>query len=345
MRPILATAILLLSLSSVAHEPDHASQLAVSIGRGKSSQSVVASEPSRGDRERILQHPASRLGKPPPADSARAAAVAAQPSAEAQIHAAPAVNDLPPPQQSPSLNREAAPTPSIPLDRLCSALFSYAQDNGLPVAFFANLIWRESRLRNDAVSAKGALGIAQFMPEVAEASGLENPFDPLQALSASAWLLGELRDQFGNLGFVAAAYNAGVKRVIEWLKRRRTLPRETRFYVLDVTGHTIEQWKERPPDSAALRLARKLPCRNFPGFAKLQQMQSQPAQPNGTAAAAGKAASARDKTLAPCTRGVQCQARAPGRTQESAHATPIRRDPHRRASPLSPQPRRRPSLS
>ena len=56
-----------------------------------------------------------------------------------------------------------------------------AQDNDLPVPFFANLIWQESRLRDDAVSRKGALGIAQFMPETAAETGLDNPFDPLQS--------------------------------------------------------------------------------------------------------------------------------------------------------------------
>ncbi len=94
----------------------------------------------------------------------------------------------------------------------------------MPVPFFANLIWQESRLRDDAVSRKGALGIAQFMPETAAETGLDNPFDPLQAIPASARFLRELRMQFGNLGFVAAAYNAGAHRVTEWLEHRGSLP-------------------------------------------------------------------------------------------------------------------------
>ena len=107
----------------------------------------------------------------------------------------------------------------ISLGELCNALLTSAQDNDLPVPFFANLIWQESGLQKDAVSAKGAMGIAQFMPETAAESGLGDPFDPLQAISASARLLRELRGQFGNLGFAAAAYNAGARRVSEWLER------------------------------------------------------------------------------------------------------------------------------
>ena len=60
----------------------------------------------------------------------------------------------------------SAPTP-LSLDNLCNTLFTSAHDNDLPVPFFANLLWQESRLRNDVVSKKGALGIAQFMPKVA----------------------------------------------------------------------------------------------------------------------------------------------------------------------------------
>jgi soluble lytic murein transglycosylase-like protein len=174
--------------------------------------------------------------------------------------------------------KEASTAPQVPLDDLCNALLTSAQHNDLPVPFFANLIWQESRLRDNAVSPKGALGIAQFMPKVAVASGLENPFDPRQALSASARLLRELRDQFGNLGFVAAAYNAGAKRVSEWLQRGRTLPRETRGYVMDVTGHSVEQWKETPVDDADLHFVHRLPCRDKPAFAELEQAQLQQTQ-------------------------------------------------------------------
>jgi len=51
-----------------------------------------------------------------------------------------------------------------------------------------------------------------------------------------------LQKQFGNLGLAAAAYNAGPQRVRDWLSGKRTLPRETRNYVLKVTGYAAEQW-------------------------------------------------------------------------------------------------------
>jgi transglycosylase-like protein with SLT domain len=168
----------------------------------------------------------------------------------------------------------ASPQPTT-LDNLCNTLFTSAQDNDLPVPFFANLLWQESRLRVDDISKKGAQGIAQFMPKTAVETGLANPFDPMQAIPASARFLQRLRLQFGNLGFVAAAYNAGAHRVIEWLERRASLPRETRDYVLRVTGLSVEAWRSMPIDSAALTFVPHLPCRSLPAFANVEQEQLQ----------------------------------------------------------------------
>jgi hypothetical protein len=173
-----------------------------------------------------------------------------------------------------------ADTPTAPLqptalDNLCNTLFTSARDNDLPVPFFANLLWQESRLRVDDVSKKGAQGIAQFMPKTAVETGLANPFDPMQAIPASARFLQRLRLQFGNLGFVAAAYNAGAHRVIEWLERRASLPRETRDYVVRVTGLSVETWKTMPIENAALTFVPHLPCRSLPAFANVEQEQMQ----------------------------------------------------------------------
>jgi hypothetical protein len=161
---------------------------------------------------------------------------------------------------------------------LCHSLLTSAIENDLPVPFFANLIWQESRLQLDAVSRVGAQGIAQFMPSVAVEVGLANPFDPRQAIPASARMLRDLRTQFGNLGYVAAAYNAGAHRVSEWLTRGRTLPRETRTYVVRVTGRSVEQWRKAMVDDSDLTFAPLLPCRDLPAFADLEQAQQTAAE-------------------------------------------------------------------
>ena len=133
---------------------------------------------------------------------------------------------------------------------LCRAIGHFSEVNDIPPAFFARLIWRESLFRPEAVSPKGAEGIAQFMPGTARMRGIANSFDVLEALDASAAYLAELRTRFGNLGFAAAAYNAGENGLSRFLATER-LPIETRDYVFAITGATVEMWRDQPPEIAA----------------------------------------------------------------------------------------------
>jgi hypothetical protein len=136
---------------------------------------------------------------------------------------------------------------------LCDIAADVAETYDLPAAFFTNLIHQESGFRPRAVSSAGARGIAQFMPATASSMGLRDPFEPVAALNASGKFLAELFEQFGNLGLAAAAYNAGPRRVQDWLARRGPLPAETRHYVHRITGHPAEAWTK--PGKAAPQLA------------------------------------------------------------------------------------------
>ena len=136
-----------------------------------------------------------------------------------------------------------------PRQSLCLMLESAASANRLPLAFLVHIIWRESRFDPDAVGPKTrsgarAEGIAQFMPGTAAERDLADPYDPVQALPKAAAYLASLRDEFGNLGLAAAAYNAGPRRVREWMAGTGPMPAQTRAYVAAVTGHDIEQWKD-----------------------------------------------------------------------------------------------------
>jgi len=135
-------------------------------------------------------------------------------------------------------------------DGLCQALEHFANRQSVPPDFFARLIWRESLFRPDAVSPKGAEGVAQFMPATAKLRGLTNSFDVLAALDASSAYLAELNGRFGNFGLAAAAYNAGESGLTRFLSNGR-LPLETRDYVFAITGAPIETWRDNPPDVAA----------------------------------------------------------------------------------------------
>lgn len=133
---------------------------------------------------------------------------------------------------------------------MCLLVESAATSNGLPLEFFARVIWQESRFQAGAVGpltrrGERAQGIAQFMPATASERALLDPFDPVQALPKSAEFLSELRARFGNLGLAAAAYNAGPRRVQEWLDGRGGMPNETRAYVSAITGSSVEEWAAR----------------------------------------------------------------------------------------------------
>jgi hypothetical protein len=132
-------------------------------------------------------------------------------------------------------------------EALCLLVEAAARANDLPLEFFARVIWQESRFQPHAVgpvtrSGRRAQGIAQFMPGTASERGLLDPFDPVQALPKAAEFLSELRHQFGNLGLAAAAYNAGPRRVQDWLAGSGGMPQETRNYVLSITGTSVEDW-------------------------------------------------------------------------------------------------------
>jgi hypothetical protein len=151
---------------------------------------------------------------------------------------------------------ELASTPQKPAEAtgvsdtreaMCLMIESAAKAEDLPLEFFARVIWQESRFQSDAVgpvtrNGQRAQGIAQFMPGTANERRLLDPFDPVQALPKSAEFLAELRGQFGNLGLAAAAYNAGPRRVQEWLAGSGAMPQETRNYVLAITGTSVDDW-------------------------------------------------------------------------------------------------------
>ena len=143
-----------------------------------------------------------------------------------------------PPEKPPDPNTREA---------MCLMIEAAARANDLPLEFFARVIWQESRFQPGAVgpttrNGQRAQGIAQFMPGTANERRLLDPFDPVQALPKSAEFLAELRNQFGNLGLAAAAYNAGPRRVQEWLAGTGSMPQETRHYVVAITGTTVDEW-------------------------------------------------------------------------------------------------------
>lgn len=209
----------------------------------------------------LLSTTVAAAGRPARAADVRDDAAAVQQSPSADNDQQPKQDDKPQPSAPPAPPDNASAPPPAP--NLCDALATAATANDLPVDFFTRLIWQESRFKPDAVSRAGAQGIAQFMPTTARWRGLENPFNPLDAIAKSGELLRGLRREFGNLGLAAAAYNAGSGRVHDWLGRHRPLPRETRAYVQIVTGRSVDDWAKGQATPVEMPAADAVPC-NLP---------------------------------------------------------------------------------
>lgn len=100
----------------------------------------------------------------------------------------------------------------------------------------------ESNFDARAVSAKGALGLMQLMPETAARFGVIDPFNPAENVLGGARYLRYLIDLFkGDLRLALAAYNAG-ENIVMTLKSVPPYP-ETAGYVRKV----MKLFGGRPP--------------------------------------------------------------------------------------------------
>jgi soluble lytic murein transglycosylase-like protein len=108
-----------------------------------------------------------------------------------------------------------------------------AQSNDIPVDLFLRLVQQESGWNAQAVSSKGALGLAQLMPQTAAVIGVD-PADPTQNLNGGARYLRDQYDTFGTWRLALAAYNAGPGAV----ERYGDIPpyAETQNYVQVILG-------------------------------------------------------------------------------------------------------------
>mgnify|MGYP000023048447 FL=1 len=103
-----------------------------------------------------------------------------------------------------------------------------AQENKVSPSLVAGVILAESKFKEDAKSAPGAIGLMQLMPDTAHwiAEQLNQPKmtdedikEPATNIKLGTWYLAYLLDEFkGNEILALAAYNAGRGHVEEWMK-------------------------------------------------------------------------------------------------------------------------------
>jgi soluble lytic murein transglycosylase-like protein len=112
---------------------------------------------------------------------------------------------------SASLTKPARP------DELHAMIDEVATRYGIDVKLAQAVVKVESNYQPHAVSAKGAQGLMQLMPSVAQQYAVNDPFDPAENLDAGLRHLRGLLDRFKNdVGTALAAYNAGLFAVAKY---------------------------------------------------------------------------------------------------------------------------------
>ncbi len=103
----------------------------------------------------------------------------------------------------------------------------------IPENLFLRLVQQESNWDPNAVSHKGAIGLAQLMPQTAQYLQVD-AHDPYQNLDGGARYLAQQYQEFGSWRLALAAYNAGPKTVRDY----RGVPPydETRNYIKVILG-------------------------------------------------------------------------------------------------------------
>jgi hypothetical protein len=124
---------------------------------------------------------------------------------------------------------------AIAYNRWSSYVAEASRRFNVPAHWICAVMQLESTGDKGVVSPKDAIGLMQVMPETYAELRLRyhlgtDPYEPRNNILAGAAYLREMHDRFGPGGFLAA-YNAGLGRYDDYLKRGRPLPEETRNYV------------------------------------------------------------------------------------------------------------------
>jgi soluble lytic murein transglycosylase len=121
---------------------------------------------------------------------------------------------------------------------------THAANHDLDPALVAAVVYSESRFDPNAESAAGAIGLMQLLPDTAKGIALRTGGgrfvvadlrDPEINVRYGTWYLAHMRERYGTMRLVLAAYHAGQGNVDHWRDEGLGIVfPETRDYVAEV---------------------------------------------------------------------------------------------------------------
>jgi soluble lytic murein transglycosylase-like protein len=148
---------------------------------------------------------------------------------------------------------------------IADQIIAEAQAQGLDPRIALEVAMAESGLKQNAVSAKGAIGVFQLEPATAAQLGVDATVLEQNIRGGVAYLLQMLARFGGNVQAALAAYNAGPERVTaaiqaggNWLSR---LPSETRAYVAKISAQLAAYTARVSPTGVVQTVVQSLPQR------------------------------------------------------------------------------------
>ena len=131
------------------------------------------------------------------------------------------------------LERQGTVLKNMKLEDLATVIYEEATRYNHDPKFILAMIAAESSFKNSSVSERGAKGLMQLMPCVAEAiaqelgmewTGDHNLFDPVINVKLGIYYLSRLTSDFKNPGLALTAYNYGPSYTRSLVERRQRVP-------------------------------------------------------------------------------------------------------------------------
>jgi soluble lytic murein transglycosylase-like protein len=131
------------------------------------------------------------------------------------------------------LEGQATGLKNVKMEDLATVIYEEATRYNHDPKFILALIAIESSFKNSSVSERGAKGLMQLMPYVAEGmaqelgiewTGDHNLFDPVTNVKLGIYYLTRLTNDFKNPGLALTAYNYGPSYTRSVIQRRQRVP-------------------------------------------------------------------------------------------------------------------------